>query len=343
MSGGANESTRVWITWETQRRNKELAQSFRCAYFCFEYPGKSSVLRYLRNSWCTLMLVLRTKPAIVFAQCPSLGLVLLLGVLRKVRVFVFIIDAHNVAVDHCAAPRFLLRSFARFSLRTADIVLVSNQALAAQVAELGGTAMILPDKVPQIPIRPRPALMDAFRPSSAQASKAPDVTITLISTFAFDEPIERFLKALDGVKPSFILFITGKKDRAGDLLGYASERVHFTDFLPDEEYEALIQHSDLLVDLSTQKHCLVCGAYEAIAVGVPVLLSDDPVVRDTFPEGCLYARNSIDAYVEVLDHFFAHRDDYRSGMRKLQHSFPVKWQTCFTQVEKAVEERARTL
>ncbi len=62
-------------------------------------------------------------------------------------------------------------------------------------------------------------------------------------------------------------------------------------FLPEDEFVALLAGSDLIVDLTTRDDCLVCGAYEAVALEVPMVLSDTPALRDYFTSGRIFSSN----------------------------------------------------
>jgi len=60
----------------------------------------------------------------------------------------------------------------------------------------------------------------------------------------------------------------------------------------DCEYISLLRSCDLVMDLTTRQACMVCGGYEAVAAGTPLLLSDTEVLRKYFNRGCLYTDNT---------------------------------------------------
>lgn len=318
----------IWLTWETQRRNYALARAFDCAYGHFDYSrGHRRLARYLLSALATLKALFGQRYNTVFAQCPSALLTLLVATLKPIRRYQFVIDAHNVVFDYTKSPNRLLSQSVRLCFRLADWVIVSNNGLCEGVRQLGGRPLILPDRLPYIPTRAVPEYCrNAERP-----------VITCIATFADDEPIEVFLHAARGIEIPYTIYVTGSQSKAPHLGRFASSRIRFTDFLDEEDYEALIQHSDLLVDLTTRDNCLVCGAYEGLAVGVPLLLSDTRALRTMFPAGTLFARNSPEDYREKVLEFIDNQAQYLSVMTEAGTRFEREWGGMFVTVQSALK------
>lgn len=317
----------LWFTWETQRRNEELAQTFGCDYHRFDNSSSLSVLRYLLCVLQTLRVFLRHRPKVVFAQCPSLILVSFVAFLRLFWKFTFVIDAHNVMFDYVANQSTWVRTLSKFALKKADLVIISNIFLLPALGEFQEKAVVLSDKVPNIvPHDPLPWFSQLKRP-----------VITLISSFAADEPIENFLLASQVLEVPHTLLVTGQRKKAGALLKYESDALRFVDYLPKEEFETVISGSDLLVDLTTRLDCLVCGAYEAVAVGVPILLSDSAALREMFPEGTIFSKNDSQDYLRALREFLAEPESYRKKIHALKGPFERRWQEAFQKAQQRIK------
>jgi glycosyltransferase involved in cell wall biosynthesis len=314
----------TWITWETQRRNEELADAFGATYVRIEAEKRNTALRYILCSLWTIQTLFRTRPEVVFAQCPSVVLVALTAVLKPFFGYRLIIDAHNITFEYLEKPRFLLSRLVRFSLRRSNLVLVSNEGLFAVVSNAGGEPLVLPDRLPRI---------EAKNPPSIWGKGEAITAVTLISSFDPDEPVEEFIQAFLEVSPPARLFVTGRKAKAPQLLRYAGERITFTDYLPRSEYEALISSSVLLVDLTTMDNCLVCGAYEALSVGKPVLLSDSRANREMFPHA-MFSANTKEALAAALKRFFS--SQITSDVAQARAEFAKKWEEYFVEARKAV-------
>ena len=309
----------LWLTWETQRRNPELAAAFEAEYCCLDYSGHHISLRYLCSLLSTIRCLLNKRTGVVFAQCPSVILVALVACFKVFRGFVFVIDAHNIAFEYLRSDNVLLRSLSSFAFRQADVILVSNLRLSSGREELDDKRIALPDRLPSID---QNALPERFQQLSRPL-------ITLICSFADDEPIEVFLEAIQTLEYGGTLLVSGKKSRAGDLLRYESDKICFTDFLPNLEFESLIQHSDLLVDLTTRDDCLVCGAYEALAVGRPVLLSKTGVQQEVFGKGAIFSENTPDSYREAVSQFLKQPAVHRRAAESFKADFEARWQVSF--------------
>lgn len=309
----------IWLTWETQRRNTELAQAFSCVYGHYDYSYRPFWQRYPISAWQTVNLVFKSKTKVIFTQCPSLVLCSLILFLRVIKKFIWVIDAHNVAVEYARSNNVVLRFLMTLSLRSADFTIISNSSLSDAISKVGGRPLILPDKLPRIP--------QQDLPQRFQSVQRP--ILTLISTFASDEPIEEFIQGALAISQPYTLCITGKKSKAGELLRYASDKIIFTDFLTEEHYEGLIQHSDLLIDLTTREGCLVCGAYEALAVGVPIILSDTKVLRELFSCGAIFSANNSESFTKSLEEFLINYKIKNYDVQANRDRFNAEWNRHF--------------
>jgi len=192
---------------------------------------------------------------------------LLLRPFYKFRLFV---DAHNEAVIPYIHNNAIFRFIARHLTKRADLTIVTNKVLAKTVEQYGGQSFVFPDLLPVSPHQ------------RSQLSAAPIFQITLISTYAPDEPYENIFQAFNHVPGNVKLSVTGKIPQNLDS-SKIDHRISLTGYLSDSDYEQLLHNSDLIIDLTTMDNCLVCGAYEALAIEKPMILSDDPVNRDLFP------------------------------------------------------------
>jgi len=193
----------------------------------------------------------------------------------------------------------------------------------------------LPDALPEIHPEDFPAEWGA----------KPEGLITLISTFSEDEPIEeviqgfsQFLSRTDSEFGNPQLWITGKKKKGGALLDYESDTIRFTDFLSQTDFDALIQHSALIIDLTTREDCLVCGAYEALAVETPVLLSDTEMLRTTFQDTALYAENNSASISSALEEFFKNQSSHAKTQETAKEDFISRWRDFFEETEKKLTQ-----
>jgi glycosyltransferase involved in cell wall biosynthesis len=69
----------------------------------------------------------------------------------------------------------------------------------------------------------------------------------------------------------------------------APPNVKFLGFLAESDYWERMRNAHAVLDFTLLDDCLVCGAYEAVAVGRPMLLSDTRALKDYFRMGALYS------------------------------------------------------
>lgn len=278
----------VAITWFGHRRTESLCRRLGWTYWVIETRSRG-LIRYLRLAPRTIAKIARQRPRVLVVQNPSLVLASLCVLLRPFLRYVLVMDAHNEAVQPFLFTSVPLRWISRQCLRRADVTLVTNEALARTVETVGGTPFVLPDPLPDPP------------PTQAMGGSHAGFRVVVISTFSADEPLEEVLSAATRLEGTAEFSITGNIKRLPQRLReQASTNVRFTGFLPESEYWALLRNCDVVMDLTLMPDCLVCGAYEAIAISKPVILTDSVAARGWFGDAAIYAQNDAGSIERVL-------------------------------------------
>jgi glycosyltransferase involved in cell wall biosynthesis len=267
------------LNWFEHRRTREL-----CAGLGIELVRLSTTYRGLRRYLLltahTVALLFRRRPDVLLVQSPSLVLGILALVLRGALGYRLVVDAHNEAVEPHENRQAWIRWLSRWVIRRADLTIVTNRQLAQIVVRQGGRAFILPDRIP------------AAAAGGPTRTLGPGFNVVLIATFARDEPVAAILEAVRGVELE--LFVTGNPRKLRqDVAARAPPNVHFTGFLAEGDYWDLLRAADAVVDLTLKPDCLVCGAYEALAVGKPMLLSNNVASLELFGESALFTDNTV--------------------------------------------------
>lgn len=279
----------IWLTWETQRRNHTLSRAVGARLYKFDYRGPSP-LRYARAVLRTVALLARKRPAIVFAQNPSIilaGLVTIYGKWFRKRV---VIDAHNAGIEPFEGRRRWANALSRWILRNAAITLVSNETLAERVRRDEGRPIVIPDPLPSLAVPSRDGLLTGI------------FNAVFVCTWAPDEPFTAVIAAAENVASGTEVYITGNsRGRERDFGRDLPSNVKLTGFVSDTQFDSLLFEADVIIDLTSRSDCLVCGAYEAVAAGTPMLLSDSEVTRSYFHRGALYTDNTAPDIAAKLD------------------------------------------
>lgn len=318
---------RLWLTWETQRRNRTLSQALNAELIELDYKLKPW-RRYPKAIGNTIKALLRHKPELVFVQNPSLVLALLGVWYGRISSTPVVVDAHNAGVRPFGGQRPWANWLARHVMRQAHMTLVTNRALASYVDGLGGRSFVLPDPLPPLD-------------KAAGERLHTDPSVLFICTWAADEPYLEVLEASRRIAPSIRVYITGNSKGREQALGQSlPPNVVLTGFVPEQEFLDLLAGADVIMDLTTREDCLVCGAYESVAAGKPMVLSDTRALRQYFSKGAVYTENHAEAIASAIDRAVEDRARLRAEVAELECELLESWARQRDELEAELIQRA---
>lgn len=233
--------------------------------------------KYLIQTIKTIQLLLREKPSLIFVQSPPSLAVWTVYFYSLFTGCQYLIDAHSAALlsPVWMNPKWLNRLAARRALAT----IVTNEHLEEIILQWGAKSLVIRD------------IPTAFHKGSAPNLDA-DFNITVVNSFGPDEPLSEILEAARSL-PEIRFYVTGRKRPSHqELISNAPENVSFTDFLPNDQYYALLASSQAILCLTTRDHTMQRGACEALWIGKPVITSDWPLLREYFYQGAIHVDNT---------------------------------------------------
>lgn len=283
------DSTIIWLTWEKQIRNRSMSTGIGAQLVEMIYPGRLN--RYICCLLATLQVIMKEKPRVVVGQNPSVVLSLFLLLLRPLFRFIFVSDAHFGGI-HPFNRKQWLQAVLDYINRKADLVIVTNNNHGRYVNKLGGRSYVCQDPLPQT--------RQVDPPTGIKLDKS----LFLICAFAVDEPYMKVFKAMETLsRKGYHLYVSGNYAKVGlDPAQYPG--VTLLGFVDAECYWSYLTHCSVVIDLTEWDDCLVCGAYEALAQGQPLVLSDTSALRDYFGQGATYTTHqpaAIAAAIEFAD------------------------------------------
>lgn len=307
---------RLWVTWEDHRRSRELASHFGADLRILDSP-RARPVRYAVLAWRTLALVLRHRPRIVFCQNPSVVLAAWLALWRPLCGFRLIVDRHsNFKFDTAKRPEWKWRAFhaaSDYSLRHADLTVVTNDPLRQIVEGKGGRAFVLQDKLP---------VLRSARPAGLGDCRS----VVFVCTFSDDEPVAAVFDAARLLGPGYRLLVTGSRAKFERNFGLpVPENVEMTGFLPEQEYVDLLAGADAMLILTDTDFVLNCASYEAVVLGRPMILADTPTIRGYFRKGARYVRLDPAGIAAGIVDLFADYERYRQEVRLLRDELAIDW------------------
>ena len=149
--------------------------------------------------------------------------------------------------------------------------------------------------------------------------------IAVISSFAYDEPIQAVLDAASQL-PDMQFYITGDKTRLErKFVNQKLQNVTMTGLLEYGVYLDLLQKVDAIIDLTTDDKTMLSGAYEAVALEQPLIISDWMPLRRYFNKGTIYVKNSPKDIREAVMIARSKKEELSTEMRSLRLEKIKEW------------------
>lgn len=303
----------LWIAWEKHRRTVEL-----CNHFGIDLIAYSSIsnrlVKYIVYSIKSIFNLICIRPEVLIVQNPSIALSLMMCLLKPFFRYKLFIDTHNAGIIPDNKLLQMMPWIYVYIQRSADMTIVTNKGLASLVAINNGMPFVMPDKLPDI------------RLPQIEARSKDKFVIVYICTFGADEPYLQLIDAAGYFSNDVIFYVTGKKNKVPhQIIQNSPSNLIYTDFLPDDEYWKLLTSADLIIDLTNRQDCLVCGAYEAVAAEVPLVLSDTKAIREYFTIGCVFTHNSTDDIVSSIKYAIKNVHSLKRDIISLKNKMQLSW------------------
>ena len=304
----------IWLTWENQRRNRELSAALQIPLF--EFAEIDTIKNYLKKYFFgiakTLYVIKEEKPRLVFCQNPSLVLSLFLIILKIFCDIRVVVDSHYAGLFPLKRRYKILNLTSIFIQRYADLTIVTNRILKQHVEMNGGRAFVLQDKIPDL------------KPTTIKDLKG-KYNILFICTYADDEPYEIVFAAAKKINKDIVIYVTGNFDKKGINPTEAPENMILTGFIPEKEYVAMLNSVDATIDLTDRENCLVCGAYESTAAGKPMVLSKTQALMEYFNQGAVYVEHTSDSIASGIAEVIKRNKEISENVQSLKRIRIADW------------------
>jgi glycosyltransferase involved in cell wall biosynthesis len=302
----------LWISWNSHRRTTGLCAAWDLPLHIIR-SSRKGLGRWIEQTVDTLRLLRHEKPEILFVQNPSLALTVLATVARRLFGYYLVVDAHNEGVRPFDRPGAFVGWLTRRLLKSADVTIVTNAALAKDVSSAGGRPRVLPDS---LPVPPLLATRDVIEDPPH---------VVAIATFRADEPIAAIVAAA-ATMPEIRFSFSGDARRFNRSEIPLPANVRLTGYLPDRAYWQLLAQAAVICDLTLKPDCLVCGAYEGLAMAKPLVLSDNPPTREIFGAAAVLTGSGPDEIASALRTALEQRERLEANARDVREAFRARWQ-----------------
>lgn len=301
----------IWIAWERHIRTITI-----CNYLDIDpIMFVSALPRFIKHPYFilkTFLVLAKYKPKNLIIQNPSIVLALEACLLGRYFNYKLIVDAHNGGIMPDDVTSTLLQNIYKYVQQSADITIVSNKYLGSIVRKNKGNPFILPDKLPNL--------------KKYNKNVNGRIKIVYICTFSPDDPYLTVLKACKLLPDGISVFFTGNYQKSKVRRKKIPDNVILTGFLSDQKYWDLLKTADLIIDLTTRRDCLVCGAYEAVSTETPIVLSNSRVLREFFNKGAVFTELEASELARAIIKGIEKKEELQLDIKKLKNELNSKWE-----------------
>lgn len=304
-----------WFPYD--KRNEAISSAIGAScYFVYSLNKRTlwnAPIRYFLQFFKTLSLLYQEKPDVILVTNPPIFAsfpVALYCFTNKKR---FVIDSHTGAF----AKKWKFVEFMhKFLSKKALLTVATNPALEISYKNWGAKTFILGDLVFDIPKKNSLNLSGNFN-------------IVVICSYDPDEPIKEILKTACEL-PNANFYLTGNHKRlSSKILELKPDNIKFTGFLPDQEYFDLLHACDAIMVLVNQDNTMQQGAYEAVSIRKPMILSNWKILKDTYKLGTVFVNNEQDSIKNGILKMIENYDLYKEQMHILFEERKKIWdQNC---------------
>lgn len=271
--------------------------------------------KYVFQAIKTLIILLKERPNIIFCMSPPVFTCIpVWGYCKIFPKTGYVVDYHTAAFTEPMFKKlfFMQKYFAQRAITN----IVTNTKWETLVKNWGANVSIIGD------VRVSYKHIDNFR------NFKKGFNVTFVSRFSPTEPLDVVLEAariLDNEDVN--IYITGSlKDAEKDVLNNHSKNIIFTDFLSDSEYAGLLRDSDAVMSLCTSDNTMQRGAYEAMSLETPLIISNWKLLQDTFYSGAVYIENTVEGIVNGVNEMRNNKIRYKEEIKNLKKERSKIWE-----------------
>ena len=269
----------VWLTWHYAARSRNMAKVLNIPILEY-FNNKNALLRHSLSSLWTIWVLLKERPKVIFIQLSFM----LLNIVAIYKIFTFgktviVADCHTKALRRKAKGpfNFIFWPIKKATFKLVNISIVSNVGMENDIKELHDNYFMIPDKIPEIKLEKNLNSENYF---------------VYISSFAVDEPFDEIFEVAKLLPKEIKLYWTGRIPKRITIPKDKPENLIFTDYISFDEYYKLISNASSVLALTTEDDCLQSGAYEALAVETPMVISNSKALKTYFANSAVYTGHS---------------------------------------------------
>ena len=265
------KSGTIMIAWRKLSRRSILlsrATNTNLHFFKDRIPYAKAIIQ-------TFFAAQREKSKILIVQLPQGPLLLEAIILRRLLGCKVVADVHTgFLLSEDWKGRLLNAPFVGL-LDKVDLILAHNKIQLNLIPEkLWSKTRVVYDPWPFI--------------QNSRATKANSKYIVFPASFATDEPIKEVIQAIEASDVHLKMYITGNYKRQRDLTKLASNRIIFTGYLADEDFNRLLAGATAIIAGTKREYTTLMSAWEAVAYNKPLALTATSTLKSIFKDYAIF-------------------------------------------------------
>ena len=309
------KKNRIMIAWVAyQRRVESLSRycDLDVYYLHYKWEEKSKLYKpfsYIFKIIQTTVTLFRTNAKIIFIQLPPTFPLYILSIYCRLKKATYISDCHNTTFYDGPWIKF---PFAKKMLQNSGVVLVHNEDIMDKVKDWGFPDLLLRDPIPQIQLNENIETVGDIKIKE-------DRYVIFPGSFGTDEPLEELFNAFR-LCPDVLFVCTWFKEKlTKEQQKNLPDNLRLSGFLPEESFTALYAHATAAIVLTTREGTQPSGAAEAIALGVPLIVSDLATTRRLYSEAAVFVlNNSSSSIADGVKYALNNKDQLKTKIERLK-------------------------
>lgn len=162
------------------------------------------------------------------------------------------------------------------------------------------------------------------------------IELTYVGTFSGDEPFQIVVEAARRL-PDVRIYALGDTSMAKkEWLENVPGNLIFTGYLLQDVYWNQLRNADGVIVLTQHQYSLLGGAQDAMRVHKPLILSDQPVLRDYFTKGAVFVSHTPESMVTAIEKLAQQQAQFQQDMAELSAEREQRWRDSFQRVTQLV-------
>jgi len=322
-------SKRVFIVWARYHRRSELLAQHFGATIHYVYDSQvgrlsQAPVRYLAQARQTWRVLRRERPDVIFVQNPPIFCVLVAVLYAQRYGAQYVIDSHTGAF--LSAKWRWSVGIHRLLSKHALATIVHNTSQEKIVEEWGCRYLVI-------------GFTPGSYPRGEDFTLDGQFNVAVVSGFCPDEPLGLVFEAA-ALLPEVSFYVTGDSTRiARPLLSKKPGNCFLTGYLSYERYVGLLRGVDAIMVLTTGDHTLLMGAFEAVSIGTPLIVSDWPILRDYFSLGTVHVPNTVEGICEGVCLAWRKQMTLQQEILVLREQLQAEWVRKFAELQQLLREQ----